>query len=69
MTNLKAYVVSDFNNNVLVANMTELEVIEALKDEVSKLKAQSVNLTKQKQKRKWIRELSRVISCQSRVII
>ena len=69
MTNLKAYVVSDSNNNVLVANMTELEVIEALKDEVSKLKAQSVNLTKQKQKRKWIRELSRVISCQSRVII
>ena len=59
MTNLKAYVVSDSNDNVLVANMTELEVIEALKDEVSKLKAQSVNLTKQKQKRKWIRELTR----------
>jgi hypothetical protein len=39
MTNLKAYVVSDSNNNVLVANMTGLEVIEALKDEVSKLKA------------------------------
>ena len=68
MTNLKAYVVSDSNDGQVV-NMTELEVIEALKDEVSKLKAQSVNLTKQKQKRKWIRELSRVISCQSRVII
>jgi len=32
MTNLKAYVVSDSNNGILVANMTELEVIEALKD-------------------------------------
>jgi hypothetical protein len=51
MTNLKAYVVSDSNDGQVV-NMTELEVIEVLKDEVSKLKAQSVNLTKQKQKRK-----------------
>jgi hypothetical protein len=34
MTNLKAYVVSGSNNNVLVANMTELEVTEALKDEL-----------------------------------
>jgi hypothetical protein len=36
MTNLKAYVVSDSNNNVLVANMTELEAkdakIKALED-------------------------------------
>ena len=46
MTNLKAYVVSDSNNNVLVANMTELEVIEALKDKVSKLKAQIGELNK-----------------------
>jgi hypothetical protein len=46
MTNLKAYVVSDSNNNVLVANMTELEVIEALKNEVSELKAQIGELNK-----------------------
>jgi hypothetical protein len=50
MTNLKAYVVSDSNNNVLVANMTELEVIEALKDEVSKLKAQIGELNKAERK-------------------
>ena len=46
MTNLKAYVVSDSNNHVLVANMTELEVIEVLKDEVSELKAQIGELNK-----------------------
>jgi SepF-like predicted cell division protein (DUF552 family) len=41
MTNLKAYVVSDSNDNVLVANMTELEAkdakIKALEDEVRDL--------------------------------
>jgi hypothetical protein len=46
MTNLKAYVVPDSNDNIRVANMTELEVIEALKDEVSKLKAQIGELNK-----------------------
>lgn len=46
MTNLKAYVVSDSNDNIRVANMTKLEVIEALKDEVSKLKAQIGELNK-----------------------
>lgn len=46
MTNLKAYIVSDSNDNIRVANMTELEVIEALKDEVSKLKAQIGELNK-----------------------
>ena len=46
MTNLKAYIVSDSNNEIRVANMTELEVIEALKDEVSKLKAQIGELSK-----------------------
>ena len=45
MTNLKAYVVSDSNDGQVV-NMTELEVIEALKDEVSKLKAQIGELNK-----------------------
>ena len=45
MTNLKAYVVSDSNDRQVV-NITELEVIEALKDEVSKLKAQIGELNK-----------------------
>jgi len=45
MTNLKAYVVSDSNDSQVV-NITELEVIEALKDEVSKLKAQIGELNK-----------------------
>jgi hypothetical protein len=45
MTILKAYVVSDSNDGQVV-NMTELEVIEALKDEVSKLKAQIGELNK-----------------------
>jgi hypothetical protein len=45
MTNLEAYVVSDSNDGQVV-NMTELEVIEALKDEVSKLKAQIGELNK-----------------------
>jgi hypothetical protein len=42
MTNLKAYVVSDSNDGILVANMTELEAkdakIKALEDEVRDLK-------------------------------
>jgi hypothetical protein len=45
MTNLKAYVVSDSNNGQVV-NMTELEVIEVLKNEVSELKAQIGELNK-----------------------
>ena len=48
MTNLKAYVVSDSNDNIRVANMTELEVkdakIKALESEVSELKAQVKSL-------------------------
>ena len=43
---LEAYVVSDSNNEIQVANMTELEVIEVLKNEVSKLKAQIGELSK-----------------------
>lgn len=41
---LKAYVVSDSNASVVVANMTELERIEALEDEVYELKAQIKSL-------------------------
>jgi hypothetical protein len=41
MTNLKAYVVSNSNDSILVANMTELEAknakIKALEDEVRDL--------------------------------
>ena len=41
MTNLKAYVVSDSNDGILVANMTELEAknakIKALENEVRDL--------------------------------
>jgi chaperonin cofactor prefoldin len=41
MTNLKAYVVSDSNDGILVANMTELQAkdakIKALEDEVRDL--------------------------------
>ena len=40
---LKAYIVSDSDNEILVANMTELEVkdakIKALEDKVDELKA------------------------------
>ena len=32
MTNLKAYIVSDSSDNIRVVNMTDMEVIEALKD-------------------------------------
>ena len=46
---LKAYIVSDSDNEILVANMTELEAkdakIEALEDEVSELKAQIKTLS------------------------
>jgi transcription initiation factor IIE alpha subunit len=45
MANLKAYVVSGSNDGQVV-NMTELEVIEVLKDEVSELKAQIGELNK-----------------------
>ena len=41
---LKAYVVSDSNASVVVANMTELERIKALEDEVYELKAQIKSL-------------------------
>ena len=48
MPNLKAYIVSDSNNDILVANMTELEAkdakIEGLESEVSELKAQVKSL-------------------------
>ena len=46
---LKAYIVSDSDNEILVANMTELEVkdakIKVLEDEVSELKAQIKTLS------------------------
>ena len=49
MTNLETYIVSDSDNEILVANMTELEAkdakIEALEDEVSELKAQVKTLS------------------------
>ena len=48
MTSLKAYIVSDSNDNILVANMTELEArdakIKALEQEVFELKAQMKSL-------------------------
>jgi polyhydroxyalkanoate synthesis regulator phasin len=48
MTNLKAYVISDFNDGILVANMTELEAkdakIKALEDEVRDLKTRVKSL-------------------------
>lgn len=48
MTSLKAYIVSDSNDNILVANMTELEArdakIKALEQEVFELKAQIKSL-------------------------
>ena len=46
MTNLKAYIVSDSNNNVLVANMTDQEFIKSLENEVSELKARISELNK-----------------------
>ena len=46
---LKAYIVSDSDNEILVANMTELEAkdakIKVLEDEVSELKAQVKTLS------------------------
>jgi hypothetical protein len=48
MTNLKAYVVSDSNDGILVANMTELEAknakIKALEDEVRDLTTRGKSL-------------------------
>lgn len=48
MTSLKAYIVPDSNDNILVANMTELEArdakIKALEQEVFELKAQIKSL-------------------------
>ena len=48
MTNLQAYVVSDSNDNIPVANMAELEAkdakIQALEDELSESKAQIKSL-------------------------
>ena len=46
MTSLKAYIISDSNNEIRVANMTELEVIEVLKDEVSRLQSVISELNK-----------------------
>lgn len=49
MTNLKAYIVSDSDNEILVANMTELEAkdakIKTLEDKVSELKTQVKTLS------------------------
>lgn len=51
MTNLKAYIVSDSNNEIQVANMTELEAkdakIKSLENEVFELKAQIKSLNKE----------------------
>jgi predicted nucleic acid-binding Zn-ribbon protein len=51
---LKAYVVSDSNGSVEVANMTELERIKALEDEVYELKThiKSLNSELDKAERK-----------------
>ncbi len=42
---LKAYVIFDSNGSVIVANMTEVERIKALEDEVSELKSHIKLLT------------------------
>ena len=51
MTSLKAYIVPDSNDNILVANMTELEArdakVKALEQEVFELKAQVESLNKE----------------------
>ena len=42
---LKAYVVSDSNDSVVITNMTEVERIKALEDEVYELKSHIKLLT------------------------